>query len=103
VFGQEIWVGEPGAALAIGAAHVAWQAGHEATVKEVGEVAHGKLAERQVEQVAVVLLAERAAEAGRKGDHAQWLSHLGDPGPSTRRADLDPDALEVLTVCRRAL
>ena len=85
---------------------MAWQAGHEATVREVSEAApcpaherQGSLHERQVERVAVVLLAERAAEAGLNDGHGRWLSHFGEPLPETKRVGLDDDSLALLTAC----
>ncbi len=96
LMGEEIWVGVPAPELALTVDHVAWQAGHEATVKEVSEVALARWPERQIERVAVVLLAERAAEAGLRDDHARWLSHFGEPGPSTDRARLDQRELDLL-------
>ncbi|MBW2456962.1 MAG: hypothetical protein JRI68_20780, partial [Deltaproteobacteria bacterium] len=101
LFDQEIWVGVPAPELALEVDHVAWQAGHEATVKEVSEAAERKWPERQVERVALVLLAERAAEAGLQGGHARWLGHFGEPGPSTARGRLGPDELDLLVACRR--
>lgn len=101
LLGEEIWVGVPVPELALDVDHVAWQAGHEATVKEVGEVAGHPWPERQVEQVALVLLAERAAEAGLQDGHARWLGHFGEPGPSTARARLGPGELGLLVACRR--
>lgn len=75
-----IWVGAPGDAPPLEAAHAAWQAAHEATVFEVGEVARAEglaAAHAPLEHAALILLAARAAEA-RLGDaHAAWLGHLG--------------------------
>ncbi len=101
VFGDEIWVGTSAAELALEADHVAWQAGHEATVREVSKAAPSPRHERQVEQVAVVLLAERAAEAGLRDGHAKWLSHFGEAAPETDRAGLDDEALALLIACHR--
>ena len=49
VFGSEIWVGVPGSIDGLGARHVAWQAGHEATVAEVARHADQLLDERTIE------------------------------------------------------
>ncbi len=92
----QIWVGLPGDELELQASHPAWQAAHEATVAEVAEAGSERLSERAVEAVAVVLLAERAADVGLSGAHGRWLAHFGEPAPDTRRTALDEAALPVL-------
>lgn len=82
VRGSLIWVGAPDAALGLAVEHVAWQAAHEATVREVALAE--RASERRVEHMAVVLLAERAARQGRAAEHARWLGHFGPNAPDTR-------------------
>ena len=79
LYGDEIWIGAPGPELNLATEHVAWQAAHEATVREVAHA--GRLVERSVEAVALVLLAERAERAGRREAHHRWLAHLAGPPP----------------------
>jgi len=81
VRGDLIWVGVPVVAGRPSFEHVAWQASHEASVREVGRATSG--AERRVEQMAVVLLAARAERAGLSEEHARWLSHFGPNAPDT--------------------
>jgi hypothetical protein len=88
VRGAEIWIGAPSPDLALEPEHVAWQAAHEATVREVSSA--GGLAERRVEAVALVLLAERAARAKLASAHRRWLQHLAGP-PAVSRASLRPE------------
>ncbi len=89
-----IWVGTPCRALALEPDHVAWQAAHEATVGEVAERArsHRGVTERDVEHVAVVLLAERARESGLDRAHARWLAHFAAI-PTPRASALAPRLL----------
>jgi hypothetical protein len=93
VYENEIWVGVPDPVLGPSAEHVGWQAAHEATVAEVSR-AFG-LGEREVEHVAVVLLAERARREGLTSEHGVWLSHFGANAPSTTRNAL-PEAAQKL-------
>ncbi|MCA9619080.1 MAG: hypothetical protein KC731_08660 [Myxococcales bacterium] len=86
VLGRSVLVGWPCAALDLSVEHVAWQAAHEATVREVASSAVG-IVERGVERVALALLATRAAEVGLADEHRRWLAHLAGP-PS-----VDPSAL----------
>lgn len=104
VRGSEIWVGVPGDAPGSSLSHVVWQACHEATVSEAAQTDRalaGPRPERAVERVAVVLLAERAAAAGRAVDHALWLAHFRDPTPNVDAASLDDDGRALLEACRR--
>lgn len=103
VRGDEIWVGHPDDALGVSVEHVAWQAAHEATVREVAEAMEtmGRPPTfAVVEHVAVVLLAGRSASAGMGAGHRAWLSHLRNT-PSTRSADLSAEARAVWQACRR--
>jgi len=105
VRGSSIWVGVPCADPGPDLGHVLWQAKHEATVREIGltlAASGAQLAERSVEAVAVVLLAQRAVEAGRGAEHACWLDHLASPKPSIDPAALDPAELHALAECRRS-
>lgn len=80
VYDATIFVGVP-SPIAPGAPveHVAWQAGHEATV---AELAAARLPFDQHEHAAVVLLATRARRAGLAEGHARWLAQLRAPSPS---------------------
>jgi hypothetical protein len=103
VRGREIWVGHPGGALGVSVEHVAWQAAHEATVREVVEAMEsmGKTPWFAcVEHVAVVLLADRSASAGMDEGHGTWFSHLAN-APSTRSEDLSAEEHVVWRACRR--
>jgi len=94
---DEIWVGMPMVALGLTKEHAAWQAAHEATVREVSTAMarKGRVATFEaVERVAVVLLASRAGTAGLGRDHAVWFRHLGHP-PSTEVEELSPFEAEV--------
>lgn len=64
VHGERIFVGIPGIAEAR-VDHVAWQAAHEATVRETGD-----------ELQALALLRSRARRAGLGDEHGVWLAHL---------------------------
>lgn len=72
VWGDEIWVGHPGAEVAPSVEHAAWQAAHEATVVEVAR-ARPELSERAVEAAAVERLTQRAAAVGESEGHGAWL------------------------------
>ncbi len=96
VRGVEIWVGAPEPALGLAHPHVAWQAAHEASVAEVARQAP-ELEEREVEHVAVVLLAERAARAEMAAEHGRWLSHFGDNAPPIDCPSLSIAARNALT------
>jgi hypothetical protein len=74
VFDSEIFVGAPSNELRLGAQHAAWQAAHEATVREIA--AGGGLSERAVEREALELLRTRAAGAGLAASHERWLAAL---------------------------
>lgn len=79
LFEARIWVGVPSPELSVSVEHVAVQAGHEATVAEVGDAARAqgrRLGERDVEHAALVLFAERAAQSGIAGAHASWWAEL---------------------------
>ena len=102
LFGTEIWVGVPAPEPLLDVAHVAWQAAHEATVGEVKQMAletGSGLAERQVEAVALVVLAERAAASAQARSHRHWLGHFGEPGPNVARSGLSQVEQDVLTAC----
>lgn len=74
LFGRSILVGAPGHAGA-DAAHVAWQAAHEATVAEI--VMRGDAKDHDdIERGAIALLRTRARAAGLGDDHARWLARL---------------------------
>lgn len=97
VRGSEIWVGCPEADRGPTPDHVAWQAAHEATVREVGRCSRrvgAALTERAGEQVALTLLATRAAARGLQREHARWLDHFGSLPPLGRDA-LGQDARAV--------
>jgi len=70
VLGSAIWVGVPCEELALTAEHVAWQAAHEATVREVS--LERALAHDALEEAALARLAERARALGRGAEHARW-------------------------------
>jgi hypothetical protein len=103
VRGSGIWVGMPRVdGRAPSASHVAWQAAHEATVREVSAEASAVslgLDERRIEQAAVVLLAERGDRASMGDRHAAWLAHFGDNAPSTSRAALSAEEIALLRRC----
>lgn len=89
VRGDRIWVGVPDAERGPSPEHVAWQAAHEATVREVG--ARPGIAERRVEQMAVVLLAAHAERTDERATHRRWLAHFGDNAPATGEETLSAD------------
>ncbi len=95
VLGPEIWIGVPGLFDGPSARHVAWQAGHEATVAEVAQRAKGRISERSVEHVALILLKERAAAAQCAVSHREWLEVLSGVPELTRTA-LGDDARQIL-------
>lgn len=72
VWGDEIWVGHPGAEVAPSNEHAAWQAAHEATVVEVARE-RPELGERAIEAEAVERLTRRAAAVGESAGHLDWL------------------------------
>lgn len=79
VFSDEIWVGIPNANQGPSLAHVLCQAAHEATVLEVAERARFdrvRLTEREVEHVALALLARRARDGALAFEHGEWLRTL---------------------------
>ncbi len=89
VRGSSIWIGAPDLERGPGVQHVAWQAAHEATVREVGLAA--RAAERRVEQMAVVLLATRAERGGARLEHLRWLAHFGPNAPDASVSALSND------------
>ncbi|MBI3203624.1 MAG: hypothetical protein HYZ29_18950 [Myxococcales bacterium] len=91
VRGDVIWVGVPDAQRGPTPEHVAWQAAHEATVREVGAL--DSRDERRVEQMAVVLLAMRADRVGARTAHRRWLAHFGPNVPGTNEDTLSPGEL----------
>jgi hypothetical protein len=79
-----IWVGIPVECGSPSWGHVLWQACHEATVLEVADRAGDErrsISERDVERLAVALLARRAAKARMRSGHDSWLSRMT---PETR-------------------
>jgi len=99
VRGNEIWVGMPMVALDLGSEHVAWQAAHEATVREASVMArkNGMSATYGlVEPVAVVALASRSKRAGLQHEHGNWYGHLARP-PSIHPEPLLPEQRHLLT------
>ena len=99
LFDDEIWVGS--AELGVDEEHVAWQAAHEATVADVSRLARSDHAERAIEHVAVVLLAERAHRAGLGDNHQRWLAHLDLGVDDSDRTSLDGAATALLERCHR--
>lgn len=96
--GSEIWHGVPARDLELDPDHVAWQVAHEASVGEV-VAAKRPLAEREVEHVALVLMAERAAHCGLAEPHSRWLAHFGGL-PELRRRALSAEAGQILDTLR---
>jgi hypothetical protein len=78
VRGDEIWIGARYDAAGAGPEHAAWQAAHEATVREVEQRAEslGADSERAIEEIALVLLAARALRTGLSSEHARWFAHF---------------------------
>jgi len=74
VFGPHVWVGAPCAELDVDVDHVAWQAAHEATVREVS--LRSALPFDALERAALDLLAARARDAGRAAEHAAWRARF---------------------------
>lgn len=70
VLGDAIWIGAPCEDLALSVEHVAWQAAHEATVREVSLAR--ALDHHALEAAALDLLAGRARAAGASDRHAAW-------------------------------
>jgi hypothetical protein len=94
VCGGEVWVGVPGWGEAT-LERCAWQAAHEATVREVcarcPEVS-GSHAAR--EELAVALLARRSRAAGRHEAHARWSASFAPVTPVLgERLDASLEAL----------
>lgn len=71
-WGNEIWVGHPGAEVAPTTEHAAWQAAHEATVVAVAK-REPALGERDVEGRAVEELRDAARRHGKQAAHGRWL------------------------------
>ena len=97
----EVWIGVPAGSRSVGPtidpAHLGWQAAHEATVLEVADVADpgSGLGEREVEGVALCVLAARSQAAGVIPGYRSWSARWGvtpehcDPGrlsPTLRAA-----------------
>lgn len=76
VSGAEIWIGAPCEELALSIDHVAWQAAHEATVREVSRANDERLAHDPLERSALELLARRARDAGIGDRHAEWRARF---------------------------
>jgi hypothetical protein len=84
VVDDRIWVGEPCRRDGPSAAHVAWQAAHEATVAEISRLAraHGLAHDHDaLEHAALVAMATRAVRAGRGEAHAEWCAHFAAVPP----------------------
>lgn len=79
VWGDEIWVGHPGAEVAPSLEHAAWQAAHEATVVEVA-AQQPELGEREVEHMALTRLARAAQTRGKQAEHQRWLAAVATLG-----------------------
>jgi hypothetical protein len=79
VRGREIWVGARYDQGGASPEHAAWQAAHEATVREVERQpeSFGPGSERAIEAIALVLLGERALRSGLSVEHARWFGHFG--------------------------
>jgi hypothetical protein len=75
VWGNEIWVGHPGAEVAPTPEHAAWQAAHEATVVAVAK-RRPELREREVEAEAAAELTRAAFAHGRHDAHRRWLETI---------------------------
>lgn len=120
-FEDVLWVGLPSAALGVDVAHAAWQAAHEATVREVTArvrdaehaAAGARVGHAELETFALSLLATRVRDGGagaapaagspyRRGDalaasHAAWLAHFAAPWPervASRVAAVGRDAAD---------
>lgn len=78
VRGREIWVGAPDPDLGVSVSHAAWQAAHEASVRELSLFvdASSPATVEEIEHAALVLLATRAADTGLAEPHANWLAAL---------------------------
>lgn len=103
IHGHQLLVGAPCRHHGPSVSHVGWQASHEATVQEISTCAAKRAAaldERAVEQAALVLLAERAASAGRAAAHARWLAHFGASRPKASRSGLEPALRALLDALR---
>lgn len=90
----EIWVGSPEPNSGPGLEHVTWQACHEATVAELAPYDRHQ-AHETLESAALVLLRERAHEAGQLAAWRRWRSHLGGSVPELR-SSLTPAARRLL-------
>ncbi|MEZ4228001.1 MAG: hypothetical protein R3B89_02480 [Polyangiaceae bacterium] len=78
----EIWVGSARSGEGPGRLHVAWQACHEATLREVGEAWPSSAGyDVALEYAALGLLGERAGRAGLAAEHAVWFQTLAGPLP----------------------
>lgn len=95
VAAPDLYVGVPDELLGVTHAGTAVQAAHEATVVEVAEAAAERgaaLGERAVEQVAVVLLAERARRSPIAEDHERWWRAMALPAADLLRDTLPGEA-----------
>jgi hypothetical protein len=98
VLGSTIFVGVPGAGVSL--QHVAMQAAHEATVAEV--LSHASaLPERQVEAVALVLLAERCAGSVHAESHRAWCGQWQVREEHLDGARLSPTQRALRDACLR--
>jgi len=104
LFGDEIWIGVPGAFDGPGPAQLAMQAAHEASVAEARATAGAtgpELDERAIEGVALVLLATRAAQAGRLAQHRRWYARWSNDARWLEAGALDAVQRELLGRCSR--
>lgn len=93
VYRDAIWVGLPSADVSL--AHVAMQAAHEATVRELADAAPS-LGEREREAVALVLLHCRVHNSAQASAHRAWCEHWRITPPALDLASLTPRGLAAL-------
>jgi hypothetical protein len=102
LFGDEIWVGVPGALGGPAPTELAMQAAHEASVAEARATAGAAglgLDERAVEGVALVLLATRAGQTGRTDPHRRWYARWSTDARWLEPGALDATQRELLERC----
>ena len=98
VLRSSIFVGVPGAGVSL--QHVAMQAAHEATVAEV--LSHATaLPERQVEEVALSVLAERCARTPHAAAHRAWCAQWQVREEHLDGARLSPTQRALRDTCLR--
>jgi hypothetical protein len=97
-FGADIYVGVPSVQLGVSAESVALQAAHEATVLEVAALAArsgSALSERDIEHVALVVLAERTRLHGWSSRYLSWSLQWNVPAAQLESASLPAAARSV--------